>query len=403
MALFDFLSGSDEAQTAAAQNAAALQQYQQQLANAYGTYQTGALGALGQGRDLALQALQTGQAGQIGAQQQGLAALQGVSTAPLETGIAGVQAGVAGPLQQALAAQQAGLGAVQGGAGGAAAAGQAGVSAYDPLTALAQSYDPAVRAYMNSLGLGGPAGTAAAQAMFKTSPGYQFQVDEATKNALANASRLGIAGSGNTLASLGERLGNIALQDYGNWQTRLGGFVPQQLAAQQAASGGVANANQALAAILRAGGGDVAGAYGNVAGAYGNLYGGSKDLAALYAGLYGAQFGQAGALANAYGQIGQTYGTGGAQQAGLQTGYGQDVGNVYGNVAQGTSQGARDIAQGQIASNNLVAAQGAQDASNVWGLLGAGVKAGGAALGGYLGGPSFAALGAGYPQTSKAF
>jgi hypothetical protein len=37
--------------------------------------------------------------------------------------------------------------------------------------------------------------------------------------------------SGNTLAALSDRAGNMANQEYGNWQTRLGGLISPELAA----------------------------------------------------------------------------------------------------------------------------------------------------------------------------
>jgi len=92
--------------------------------------------------------------------------------------------------------------------------------------------------YLNSLGVNGAAGTQAAQAAFQAGPGYQWQVDQATDAAARKAASLGIAGSGNTLAEIGTRAQNLANTEYGNWQTNLAGFVPQEASVTgQAAAG----------------------------------------------------------------------------------------------------------------------------------------------------------------------
>jgi hypothetical protein len=339
MGLFDWLSGSDEAEQAAAKNAALYQQYGVNTGNLYNQYKSDAVGALGDARTAGLGALQTGLSQQVGAYGQGIDALKGVST---------------DPLQQAIAAQKTGN-------QGALAAGRAGVDAFNPLSQLGESYQPAIDTYYSSLGIGDPS---KAQNAFTASPGYQYQVDQATKQALAGASRSGLAGSGNFAQGLSEDIRNRALSDYGNWQNRLQGFVPLQQQAVSGAATGVAGANRTLADIYNTGG-------TNVAGAYGNLFAGQRGL------------GQD--IAGAYGQIGGAYGTSGTQQAGLQTGYGQDVTNVLGNYTAGQGQTLKDITAGNAASNAAIAQAGQTDASNLWGLLGAGVKAAGAGFGGGLG------------------
>jgi hypothetical protein len=358
LALTDIFSGSDEAQAAAAQNAALLNAYGGIAGNAYNQYQTGALNALGQGYTNAVNALNQGQAGALGAYgnvtldplQQALLVQQGVSTAPLISAV--------NTLQQA--------------ASRSALAGRAGVQAYTPLAALGQSYDPAVQAYYDALGLNGPAAQAQAQQNFVLSPGVQGSINQATQQALNSASAAGITASGNTLNSIADIARTKSLNDYyTNYLNQIGQFVPYQQQAVTGAAQGTAGANQALASILNTGAGQVAGgqstlfggaqsAAGNVAQAYGNLFGGANTIAGNTAGVYNAYSPQ-------YAQYGYQQGT--------------DVGNVLGNVAAGTSQTAQNIAQGNIASNNLVAAQGAQDASNLFGLAGAAVGAGAKALG----------------------
>lgn len=75
--------------------------------------------------------------------------------------------------------------------------------------------------YGNALGLNGADGSAAAVSAFQTSPGYQFQVDQATEAAKRNASSLGMLGSGNTLTAVADRTQNIANQEYNNWLSNL--------------------------------------------------------------------------------------------------------------------------------------------------------------------------------------
>lgn len=289
MGLFDFLSGSDEAEQAAAQNRAQLAQYGGDLSNLYGGYQSGAIGQLGQGREAALAALNTG----LGQQ---------VST-----------------LTDAY--------------GNAAAAGRAGVAAFDPLRTAVQGYDPAVNAYYGALGLRGPQDRAQTTEYFKNQPGYQFQQDEAARQQLALASKTGLGQSGNTLQALGDRAQNIANTTYTDYLNRLGAFVPLQQQGYSALGTGVAGANRTLADIYNTGGVNLASAYG----------------------------------------------TNAAQQAALQSR--ENEVNVLGNVAAGRAQGLRDVTQGNIAANQMVAQAGQQDAANLWGLLGAGVKAAGSYFG----------------------
>jgi hypothetical protein len=229
------------------------------------------------------------------------------------------------------------IGAYQQGLTGATAAGQAGVAGFDPLRAVTAGYDPAVSAYYGALGIKGPEETARAQGMFTTSPGYEFQQKEAADRAMARASQLGQLGSGNTSDALTRLASGLAGQEYGNWLNRLGAFVPLQQQGYTALGQGLAGANRTLADIYSGG----------------------------------------------YGQIGQAYGAGGQQQGALQYGYGQDVGNIWGNLTAGQAQTARDVAQGTMAGTNAVMNAQQQQAANAaafWGnLIGGGTKA---ALGG---------------------
>lgn len=280
MGLFDFFSGKDDAEEAAAKNAALYQQYGANANNIYGTYGTQSTGALNTALGQATNELGAGFENQVGALQTGLT--------------------------------------------GALNAGNAGVAAYAPLSALGEQYGRPVSSYYDALGLNGPGGVARTQAQYQTGPGYQFAVDEGTRAAANAASKLGIAGSGNTLDAIRGRAQGFADQDYTKYLDRLGSFVNPQLQATSGAASGIAGANKTLADIYSQG-------YGGISSAYGA---------------------NAGAL------------------AGLYTNQGQNLSNIYGNVAQGQAGAARDVTGGLAQGNQSVAQAGMQDASNFWNLLG---------------------------------
>src|SRR5436190_19110404 len=228
MGLFDFLSGKDDAEEAAAKNAALYQQYGQNANNIYGTYGTTARGDLSTALGQATGALSTGVGQQVGATQTGIDLASG--------------------------------------------AGKAGVAAWTPLSNLADSYSPAVKSYYDALGLSGPEGNDRAVAQYRTAPGYQFAVDEGTRAAANAASRLGILGSGNTADAIRARAQGFADQDYTKYLDRLGNFVPLQLQATSGAASGIAGANKNLADIYSGGYGNLASIYGQNAGATAGLY-----------------------------------------------------------------------------------------------------------------------------------
>jgi hypothetical protein len=209
-------------------------------------------------------------------------------------------------------------GAITTGLDSATAAGRAGVAAWDPLSQVVRGYDPAVDAYYKGLGLQGPQGQEAVNTMFRNQPGYQFQQDEAARAIAANAAKLGISASGNTLQTLGDRSQNIADTTYNDYLTRLGAFVPLQQQGATSLGAGLTGANKTLADIFSSGGSALAGVYGAKAGVYGQ---------------------------NAQNQV-----------------------DVFGNTVQGQTQAARDVSQGTLASNNAVAQAKQQDAANNMGF-----------------------------------
>src|SRR5262252_7172818 len=72
MGLFDWLSGSDEAEKARQENIAVANRAFQQQGDIANTYQTGALSKLGTGLTSSLGAIDTGTEGQIGAYKTAL-------------------------------------------------------------------------------------------------------------------------------------------------------------------------------------------------------------------------------------------------------------------------------------------------------------------------------------------
>lgn len=103
---------------------------------------------------------------------------------------------------------------------------------------LQSKYGAGTNLYLNALGVNGQPGTQEAQSAFTTTPGYQFQVDQATEAAKRSAASLGLLGSGNTLAAISDRAGNIANTEYSGWLDRLAGLInPEMTAAGGQASG----------------------------------------------------------------------------------------------------------------------------------------------------------------------
>lgn len=96
---------------------------------------------------------------------------------------------------------------------------------------LSQKYGQGTNLYLDSLGVNGAGGNDRATQAFQAGPGYQYQVDQALDQTRRAAARDGSLAGGNTLAALSDRAGNMANQEYGNWQTKLGGLINPELAA----------------------------------------------------------------------------------------------------------------------------------------------------------------------------
>jgi hypothetical protein len=242
MGLFDFLSGSDEAEAAAAKTNALLAGYGTNTNSIYDTYQDSSLGAIGTAYEKALADLAEGKTGSLGALNTGLSK--------------------------------------------ASEAGQSGVDAYSKLSDLGASYQPAIDTYLGSLGLSGAEGKKAAEEAYTASPGYQYQVDQAIKQLAAKGAQFGNLGGGNTASAVSEKVRQMALGEYGGWQNKLAGFVDPQLKAVTGAASGTAGAYKTLADIYSKG-------YGGLSSAY-------EDYAKANAGVEGAYGENA---ANVYGNV----------------------------------------------------------------------------------------------------
>lgn len=205
-----------------------------------------------------------------------------------------------------------------------------GLGGYD---SSAKGYDWSGRAtqsrgdYRDALGLNGAEASGKVLANFQAGPGYQYQVNQATDALARKASALGMAGSGNTMAAISDRAGQMANGEFGNWLTRLGGL--DQMDSGIAASMSQGDANRAATLRGQAAAG-LSGAYGTMAG---------------LAGQYGRD--QAN-LATTYGQnMNASYGT----NAGLDMGVAGAKNNIWNTFLTNGLQGAQASAQGNNADD----------------------------------------------------
>lgn len=108
--------------------------------------------------------------------------------------------------------------------------------AIDRLNPWTEAGKNALGVYQGSLGLGGDAARDSAVAAYRTSPGYERRVAEATDAVARKASALGALGSGNTMQAISDRANYLADEDYGRWQGQVQGISDrgQQAATTQA-------------------------------------------------------------------------------------------------------------------------------------------------------------------------
>lgn len=114
---------------------------------------------------------------------------------------------------------------------------------YSPLAA---KYGQASNLALDALGVNGAQGNANAVNAFHAGPGYNWMVDQSLEGVKRAANASGDPLGGNTLAALSDRAGNLANQEYGNWLTRLQGYVQPELSA----TGGQAGYTAAKAPVI---------------------------------------------------------------------------------------------------------------------------------------------------------
>lgn len=105
---------------------------------------------------------------------------------------------------------------------------------YDPLAA---KYGNASNLALDALGVNGAQGNTRAVNAFQAGPGYRYAVDQSLEGVKRAANASGDPLGGNTLAALSDRAGNMANQEYGNWLTRLQGYVNPEMSATGAQAG----------------------------------------------------------------------------------------------------------------------------------------------------------------------
>lgn len=92
---------------------------------------------------------------------------------------------------------------------------------FQPYAATGQA---AFNQFADASGVNGAGGYDRATAAFRASPGYQQRVDQATDAVARRASSLGVLGSGNTMAAISDRAGDMADAEYGTYLSRLEGI-----------------------------------------------------------------------------------------------------------------------------------------------------------------------------------
>lgn len=173
--------------------------------------------------------------------------------------LAALAAGRTGALGALDAGQTAGLDSLGRGYASARPEYEGAIARLDPWV---DSGKRALTTYEGSLGLGGDAGYDAATGAFRAGPGYKFAVDQATDAVARKASALGALGSGNTMAAISDRAGNMADQEYGRWQGQVKGLSDQGFQG----AGAQAGIQKGLGDLGAQQGRDEAGLYGNFAG-----------------------------------------------------------------------------------------------------------------------------------------
>lgn len=252
---------------------------------------------------------------------------------------------------------------------GAGALGQAG-AAWQPFTSQSNA---GYKLYSDALGINGPGAATAARSAFSTSPGYQFEVDEATDQTARAANRYGTLGSGNTTDAIARLSHNLADKEYGSWLQNLQGYQ----GAAATGAGGMAGVFEELAKHYQNQGQGQAAIRGTMAG----------NQAQLGAGLAGAdlnvgQLQASNAVTGAQGQAGIT--------GNLSDNMAAILNNYYSTV---TGAGQQGLMAGQQAAGNRLGLgiEGAKLGAQIIGGF-AGMPVAGGSSGGSLGGNFLSSL-----------
>lgn len=257
-----------------------------------------------------------------------------------------------------------GVSAINSGFGSAIGSAQAGIDKLNPWVTQGAA---ANTMQGNALGINGAAGNQAATSAFQASPGYQWNVDQATDAAARKANALGISASGNTLDAITRLGSNLANQEYGNWYDRLTGVSTQGQAAANSQMQGYQNL------------GNLQAQQGSALAQLGQNYG--QNQASAY-NDYGKNL-----SSNAMAQ-----GTG---TAGLYQGLGSTMAAVNMNAVNGMASGNMAAAAASDAARNANSNLGLGLVSSILGLgLGGGRSVGGSIFSG-LGNSLSGALGGG--------
>lgn len=178
-------------------------------------------------------------------------------------------------------------GSIAGSAMQSGAAGKAGAAAQRnlemALPQIQENYNTSIHAFQpwltggqsglgatsDLLGLNGPEAATAAMDRFRTSPGYQWQLDQGLRAVDAAAAAKGMGRSGAVLKAEQEYGQGLADQEFGNYYNRLFGLSTQGLNA----AGGVASAANNLSAALEGNAQSQAGVNLATGGAQASIYG----------------------------------------------------------------------------------------------------------------------------------
>ena len=148
-------------------------------------------------------------------------------------------------------AESKGMGYLNSGLSGSNKAIDSAKEAYGSLGELAKKYGSGTSLYLDSLGVNGAGGNARAQQAFQAGPGYQYAVDQSLDGIMRKQNALGGLSGGNTLAALSDRAGQMANQEYGNWQNNLQGLINPELSATSGFANGQAGAELARSGVYQ--------------------------------------------------------------------------------------------------------------------------------------------------------